>query len=56
MNLETFKTVISQVSQVTRLVTFHLMGGPLVHPELEAFLNLCEKQHLKVFLVTNGLS
>jgi len=55
MELETFKTVISQVSKVTRLVTFHLMGEPLVHPELRLFLDLCLEKHLKVFFVTNGV-
>lgn len=55
MALDTFKKVISEVSQVTRIVTFHLMGEPLVHPELKEFLELCEKEALQVFLVTNGV-
>lgn len=55
MSLETFKTVISQVSTVTRVVTFHLMGEPLVHPELKKFLDLCEERTLQVFFVTNGV-
>lgn len=55
MSLETFKKVISQVSQVTKLVTFHLMGEPLVHPELKQFLDLCQEKALKVFFVTNGV-
>lgn len=55
MELETFKKVISEVSKVTRLVTFHLMGEPLVHPELKMFLDLCEEKNLKVFFVTNGV-
>jgi radical SAM protein with 4Fe4S-binding SPASM domain len=55
MSLETFKTVIAQVSEVTRVVTFHLMGDPLVHPELKQFLDICEEKDLKVFFVTNGV-
>lgn len=55
MSVETFKTAISQVSEVTRLVTFHLMGEPLVHPDLKTFLDLCEEANLKVFFVTNGV-
>lgn len=55
MSLETFKRVISQVSEVTRVVTFHLMGDPLVHPDLKYFLDLCEENQLKVFFVTNGV-
>jgi len=55
MSLETFQTVISQVSQVTKLVAFHLMGDPLVHPELKSFLDLCEEKDLRVFFVSNGV-
>ncbi len=55
MSVETFKQVISQVSKVTKLVALHLMGDPLVHPNLETLLDLCEVEKLKVFLVTNGV-
>jgi radical SAM protein with 4Fe4S-binding SPASM domain len=55
MELKTFEKVISQVSKITRLVTFHLMGEPLVHPELQTFLDICEEKKLKVFFVTNGV-
>lgn len=55
MSLETFKQVISQVSTVTKWVALHLMGDPLVHPDLEKLLDLCEAEQLKVFLVTNGV-
>lgn len=55
MSLETFKTVIDQVSKVTRLVTFHLMGEPLVHPELKQFLDICSEKKIKVFFVSNGV-
>ncbi|MFM8269073.1 MAG: radical SAM/SPASM domain-containing protein, partial [Pseudomonadota bacterium] len=55
MALDTFKKVISEVSKVTRIVTFHLMGEPLVHPELKTFLDLCEEKSLQVYFVTNGV-
>jgi len=55
MDLETFQKVLAEVSKVTRLVTFHLMGEPLVHPELRKFLDLCEEKKLRVFFVTNGV-
>lgn len=55
MEVETFKTVISQVSKITRVVTFHLMGEPLLHPRLKLFLDLCEEKNLQVFFVTNGV-
>jgi len=55
MSFETFEAVISQVAQVTRLVTFHLMGEPLVHPEIVKMLDLCQEKGLRVFFVTNGM-
>lgn len=55
MSIETFETVISQVAPVTRMVALHLMGEPLVHPELEKFLDLCLDSKLRVFFVTNGV-
>jgi len=55
MTFDTFEKVISQVAKVTRLVTFHLMGEPLVHPDLQKFLDLCSEKKLRVFFVTNGV-
>lgn len=54
MSKETFNTVISKLQKHTRVVTFHLMGDPLVHPELKCFLDVCHKFKLQVFFVTNG--
>lgn len=33
---------------------FHLMGEPLLHPQLERFLELADEQGFKVILTTNG--
>lgn len=33
---------------------FHLMGEPLLHPKLEAFLNMAGESGFKVILTTNG--
>lgn len=54
MSLEVFENIIKQVSPLTQMVTFHLMGEPLVHPELKAFVEICEKYQTKIFFVTNG--
>lgn len=50
-----FESVIQQVAPLTRSVALHLMGDPLVHPRLEAFIEVCEKYQVPVFLVTNGV-
>ena len=36
------------------LIYFHLLGEPLCHPDLEAFLSLAEEMEFKVIITTNG--
>jgi MoaA/NifB/PqqE/SkfB family radical SAM enzyme len=55
MDLDTFKSVVEQVAPVTELVCFHLMGDPLVHPDLEAMIEICDQHKANIFLVTNGV-
>ena len=55
MPIELFKKIISEVSQVTKLIALHLMGDPMVHPHLLEMLEICQTQNLKVFFVTNGV-
>jgi MoaA/NifB/PqqE/SkfB family radical SAM enzyme len=52
---EFFEKVLQQVAPLTKMVALHLMGDPLVHPNLETILSLCEKYQVRVFLVTNGV-
>ncbi len=54
MTLEEFKTVIKKVSPLTDYVYFHLLGEPLLHPNLSDFLKICESENLKVIITTNG--
>lgn len=54
MSLDLFENIIKQVSSLTDMVTFHLMGEPLAHPDFERFVFLCKKYQTKIFLVTNG--
>lgn len=55
MSVELFERVIQQVAPLTEQVCFHLMGDPLVHPNLADFVRICEKQDVKIFFVTNGV-
>lgn len=50
-----FRRIIEQVSPLTELVCLHLMGDPLVHPQLEELIQICEDHQTKIFLVTNGV-
>lgn len=55
MSIETFKTILPQVQNLTSQICLHLMGEPLLHPELSDFLDLCHDYKIPVYLVTNGI-
>jgi len=50
-----FRRIIEQVAPLTKLVCLHLMGDPLVHPELLKLVEICHEHQVKIFLVTNGV-
>ena len=54
MEPDEFKTVIKKVAPFTDYVYFHLLGEPLLHPNLKDYLNICEEHGLKVIITTNG--
>lgn len=55
MSLELFEKIVEQVAPITEQVCFHLMGDPLVHPQLKELIEICHRYHAKVFFVTNGV-
>jgi len=55
MDLALFRDIIMQVAPLTDLVCFHLMGDPLVHPQLEQMIDICDEYQAAIFLVTNGV-
>ena len=54
MTSEEFTAVIKKVSPFTDYIYFHLLGEPLLHPNLEKFLKIAENHRLKVIITTNG--
>ena len=54
MSQEDFIYVINEVKPFTDHVYFHLMGEPLLSPEIGAFLEMCNEKELKVNITTNG--
>lgn len=55
MDLNLFTSAIKQVAPIAEQVAFHLMGDPLVHPELDKFVDVCQEYKVPIFLVTNGV-
>ncbi|MBR5460052.1 MAG: radical SAM protein [Clostridia bacterium] len=54
MSVEEFSTVLDKLEGYVEYLYFHLLGEPLCHPELEAFLTLAQSRGFKVTLTTNG--
>ena len=54
MDLERFSSILEKLKGYTEFVYFHLMGEPLLHPQLPQFLDLAGQMGFKVILTTNG--
>lgn len=51
---ENFQTLAAKLRSHTEYLYLHLMGEPLLHPQLEDILNRAERLEFKVILTTNG--
>ena len=54
MDLERFSSILEKLKDYTEFVYFHLMGEPLLHPDLPQFLDVAGQMGFKVILTTNG--
>ena len=50
-----FDAICSQLAGCSQRLYFHVMGEPLLHPRLAAFLDICARYNHNVYLVTNGM-
>ena len=54
MSREEFEILTQKLRPYTDYLYFHLMGEPLLHPELPYFLDFAGKLGFKVIITTNG--
>lgn len=54
MSAEEFDLVLSRLEGYVQYVYLHLMGEPLLHPELSSFFALAGARGMKVCITTNG--
>lgn len=54
MDANRLSVILEKLKGYTEFVYFHLMGEPLLHPELPWFLELAGEVGFKVILTTNG--
>ncbi len=54
MSTEEFENISSALVGHTKFLYFHLMGEPLLHPDLGKFLSIAHGKGFRVILTTNG--
>ena len=54
MTIEEFRKVANEVIKYTDLITLHIKGEPLLHPNLKEILDISNEVGLKVNITTNG--
>jgi radical SAM protein with 4Fe4S-binding SPASM domain len=54
MTIEEFDTITDEISPLTNTICLHLMGEPLLHPNIKEIFDICNKKDLNVYLTTNG--
>jgi radical SAM protein with 4Fe4S-binding SPASM domain len=54
MDINTFENILSQIKEYTDHIYLHVKGEPLLHPDLDNFLDVAEANNLKVNITTNG--
>jgi len=54
MTTETFGRILDQIKPYTRYIYLHVKGEPLLHPELDKFLDLSQEKGFRVNITTNG--
>jgi radical SAM protein with 4Fe4S-binding SPASM domain len=54
MKIDTFSNVLEQIKPYTDYIFFHVKGEPLLHPDLDKFLDLSFDKGFKVNITSNG--
>ena len=54
MTVAEFDSITEQIAPLTNTICLHLMGEPLLHPNISEIFAICNQKGLKVHLTTNG--
>ncbi len=55
MEEELFEKIVKEVKDYSRYLYFHVMGEPLLHPDIGRFLDICHKNACNANITTNGV-
>lgn len=54
ISLEDYKTIINKIKLYTKEVYFHILGEPLMHKDINTFIEYASKEQILVNITTNG--
>ena len=54
LTIDEFKTIINKIKTHTKEIYMHILGEPLMHPNIIEFINYANKENLLVNITTNG--
>lgn len=54
MSVSDFNNIIKEIKPYTDYVYLHVKGEPLLNPNLDIFLDICDNNKIKVNITTNG--
>ncbi len=54
LDTSTFRYILEQVKDYTDYIYLHVQGEPLMHPQFEEIMNICDAENVHVHIVTNG--
>ena len=54
MSVDNFKYIIEDIKKYTKYIYLHVKGEPLLHPQLDSILQVCDDNNIKVNITTNG--
>ncbi len=54
MTADEFRQILQKLEGQTKYIYYHLMGEPLLHPELSDFLKIAEEKGFRSVITTNG--
>jgi len=54
MSVASFEHVIEEISKYTKYIYLHVKGEPLLHPDLDQILTICDLRKIEVNITTNG--
>ena len=54
MSIEEFGHILDEIKPYTNYIYLHVKGEPMLHPELDTILSMCQDAGLTVNLTTNG--